>query len=933
MMRVPLATYRLQFNSDFDFRKAREIIDYLYLLGISDIYASPIFKARRESSHGYDVVDPNALNPEIGGRGEFRRLRAAMKSRGLGWIQDVVANHMAYDPENEMLLDVLEWGRTSRSAAIFDIDWEHPYEGLKGKLLAPFLGRFYGEELEEGRIPLSYKKGELSVSYGRFRFPLRVESYEDVFARDLDRFQERMGRRHRDFIRYRKVIHSLRSLQAEAQEQDRRDRVRMIKKALWELYLRSADIRKFVDGNLGAFNGKKGDPASFNLLDDLLSRQHFRLSFWKVANEEIDYRRFFNVNEFISVRLEDEDVFSRTHSFLFELIRQGEITGLRVDHIDGLYDPAAYLKRIRKKAGDIYLVVEKILAPEEEIPSAWPVQGTTGYDWLNHANGVLCENLSRRKFDRIYRAFTGSRARPEVLLAEKKRLIIGKNMAGDVTNLAHLLKRTSARTRSGRDLTLHGLQRALVEVLAHFPVYRTYVSRESLQPEDSRWIRSALAGARREIPGLVYEFDFLEKLLLGQAGRRERKGRGGRTGFAMRFQQLSGPVMAKGFEDTFYYVYNRLISLNEVGGSPASFGVSLERFHGFNARRTELWPCSLNATSTHDTKRGEDARARLNVLSEIPEEWQEAVQSWARFNRRKKKKINGVRVPTKNDEYFFYQSLLGSFPFLEGDEPAYLERLTNFLRKAVREAKVHTAWIRPDEAYEEAYLAFARQVLEPGEDNLFLKEFLEFQKKVAFYGVFNSLSQSLLKITSPGVPDFYQGTELWDLRFVDPDNRRPVDYRKRERYLRRIASGAGDPLVLIKELLDSRADGRIKLFLIFEALRARRGSKDVFQRGAYAPLETGGKFGRHAVAFLRTNGGSWALTLVPRFLTAIVKNGMDPFGAKVWGDTHLVLPPGVPARWRDAFTGLVVVARPGLFVGEALSHFPVALLLATKEES
>jgi (1->4)-alpha-D-glucan 1-alpha-D-glucosylmutase len=933
MMRLPLATYRLQFNSGFDFKRAGEIINYLHILGISDIYASPIFRARRGSSHGYDVVDPNTLNPEIGGRGEFSRLRAALKSRDLGWIQDVVANHMAYDPENEMLLDVLEWGRTSRSAAVFDIDWDHPYEGLKGKLLAPFLGKFYGEELEEGRIPLAYKKGELSVGYGRFRFPLRVESYEDIFARELDRFQEKIGRKHRDFIKYRKIIHSLRSLQTEAQGQDRRDQVRLIKKALWELYLRSAEIRDFVDGNLRAFNGKKGNPASFNLLDDLLSRQHFRLSFWKVANEEINYRRFFNVNEFISVRLEDDEVFFRTHALLFELIRQGEITGVRVDHIDGLYDPAAYLKRIREKAGDIYVVVEKILAPEEEIPSFWPVQGTTGYDWLNHANGVFCENLSRRKFDQIYTAFIGSKTSPEVLLAEKKRLIIGKNMAGDVTNLAHLLKQISAGTRSGRDFTLHGLQRALVEVLAHFPVYRTYVSRERLHPEDRRWIRTAVAGAKREIPGLVYEFDFLGKLLLGQSGSGERKRTGRRTGFAMRFQQFSGPVMAKGFEDTFLYVYNRLISLNEVGGSPAMFGVGLERFHGFNARRMELWPQSLNATSTHDTKRGEDARARLNVLSEVPEEWQKALQSWARLNRRKKKKINGLRVPTKNDEYFFYQALLGSFPFRKEEEPAYLERLGSFLRKAVREAKVHTAWIRPDEAYEEAYLAFTRQVLDPGEDNLFLKEFLKFLKKVAFYGMFNSLSQSLLKITSPGVPDIYQGTELWDLRFVDPDNRRPVDYRKRERYLNEITSRAGELLVLIKELLDSRDDGRIKLFLIFKALSARRALKDAFQGGAYLPLETAGKFGRHAVAFARSTGRSWVLTLVPRFLTGIVKEGQDPFGPEVWGDTHLVLPPGAPARWRDAFTGLAVETRPGVLVGEALSHFPVALLLATKEES
>lgn len=518
-IKIPVATYRLQFSPHFGFKEAMEIVRYLHELGISSIYASPIFKARKGSLHGYDVVDQNKLNAELGSQEDFERLIGEVKSKKMNWIQDIVPNHMAYDSQNRMLMDVLENGSSSEYFYFFDIEWNHPYESLRGKLLAPFLGKLYGDALESGEIVLKYEEDGFTVNYYDIRLPLKIESYVNILTYRLNILKNRLGDENPDFINLLGILYSLKNLPVlGANSGERYDQIRFIKKILWELYTRNAEIKRFLDENVRIFNGEKGKPASFNMLHDLLSEQNFRLCFWKVATEEINYRRFFNINELISLRMEDESVFNYTHSLVLRLVKQGVFSGLRIDHIDGLYDPTGYLNRLRKKAESAYIVVEKILDLKEELPCFWPVQGTTGYDFLNYVNGLFCMTVNERAFSRIYSGFTGLKTPYWDLVADKKRLIIGKHMAGDIDNLAHLMKRISSRHRYGSDITLYGLRRALVEVMALFPVYRTYVCHDLLGERDRLYIKEAVERAKRTNPGLVNELEFIEQFLLLRFG-------------------------------------------------------------------------------------------------------------------------------------------------------------------------------------------------------------------------------------------------------------------------------------------------------------------------------------------------------------------------------------------------------------------------------
>jgi (1->4)-alpha-D-glucan 1-alpha-D-glucosylmutase len=544
-------------------------------------------------------------------------------------------------------------------------------------------------------------------------------------------------------------------------------------------------------------------------------------------------------------------------------------------------------------------------------------------------NGLFCRRDHKRRFSRLYSGFIGSKPSYEDMVADKKRLIMGRHMAGDIDNLAHLLKEISSRDRFGSDITLYGLKRALVEVMAHFPVYRTYISKEDATGNDYSCIKSAVSKAVQSNPGLLNELRFIERFLLldfrccPSEGERERW-----IDFVMRFQQFTGPLMAKGLEDTTFYIYNRLLSLNEVGGSPDIFGIDLEEFHRFNQRRFQDWPHTLNATSTHDTKRGEDIRARLNVLSEMPEDWERSLKAWNKVNARHKRKRGELRIPERNDEYLLYQTLVGAYPFGDDDYPGFRDRIKQYMVKAVREAKVHTAWLKPDQEYEEGCLSFVDEVLTPSPENGFLEHFLPFQRRVAFYGIFNSLSQTLIKITCPGVPDFYQGTELWDLNLVDPDNRRPVDFEERWGMLSDIkARATTDRAPLVKELLETREDGRIKLFLILMGLKARKDYRDVFIRGRYRPLEVLGSHGDHCVAYAREAEEVRAVTITPRFLVSLVGEREDPLGMNIWHDTRIPLENGLPRSWRNALTGEVVHARDNLVIGEILRSFPVALLV------
>lgn len=769
-MRIPSATYRLQFHSGFPFAAAQKVIDYIADLGISDVYASPIFKARSGSTHGYDVVDPSQLNPELGTSEDFSALMEAVQGRSLGWLQDIVPNHMAYDNDNLMLMDVLENGPNSEYFDYFDINWNHPYEDIHGRVLAPLLGSFYGESLENGEIKLEYDESGLSVTYYALKLPVRIESYTRFLTHNLGSLARSIGRRHPDFIKLLGILYLLKSAPTEAKGKERYDQITFVKGLLRELYEQNPDVKAFIDDNVQFFSSAKENPDSIEPLNQLLSEQFYRLSFWKVGAEEINYRRFFTVNELISVRVEELKVFNRTHALIEQLVKEGKFTGLRIDHIDGLYDPATYLDRLREKVGDTYITVEKILEIGEQLPPDWPVEGTSGYDFLNYVNGVFCIPENADAFQEIYYDFAKLSGSYEELVAQKKHLIIDKNLAGDVDNLAQRLKRIAGQTRRGSDFTIHGLKRALSEVLALFPVYRTYITEENRVTESDRhYIEEAIAQAKSNIPLLIKELEFIQNILEGKdqelliAEHRDE-----RVEFVMRMQQTTGPLMAKGVEDTLLYVYNRLISLNEVGGNPGHFGITPDEFHAYNQDRSQHWPEAMSATATHDTKRGEDVRSRLNVLSELPEEWREQINAWSLMNQSKKVKgKKGATIPDRNDEYFFYQTLIGSFPFAESEIPEFEQRIKDYLTKAIREAKVHTAWLRPDTEYEEGCITFIDAVLA---DSNFLEAFKPFQQKIAEYGVFNSLSQVLLKNVSSGVPDLYQGAELWDLSMVDPDS-------------------------------------------------------------------------------------------------------------------------------------------------------------------
>lgn len=860
-MRIPDATYRLQFGPDFGFRDACGIVSYLRLLGISDIYASPIFYCAEGSTHGYDVCDPDRLNPELGSDEDFESLADKVREQQMGWLQDIVPNHMAYSARNRRLMETLKFGPRSAYGEFFDIDWEHP--ALDGKLLAPFLGRHYRQCLDSGEIELRAAGGWARMGYYGLELPLSRET--SFCLGEKDSAGENAGGRY--------------------------------------------TAKDFPEGDL----------------DGIIARQHFAPSCWKRADEEINYRRFFTINGLIGVRVEDESIFDETHRFVLELTGRGIITGLRVDHIDGLYGPAEYLRRLREKSGGMYTLVEKILGLSEDIPRDWPVEGTTGYKFLNYVNGLFCKADNEAVFSRIYEEFTGPSAGIAELAREKKRLILESHLGGDLDNLARLLKKIAGSVASGRDFSLPALREALAEFLCAFPVYRSYIEGREIRPEDRCRIQAAAAAARELRPARAAEIDFTAMLLLDDERLRPCAGR---LHFIRRLQQLTGPLMAKGFEDTLFYVYNRLLSLNEVGGEPGRFGICPSVFHGFAESESANWPHTLNATATHDTKRGEDARARINVLSEIPLEWERNLRHWSGLNAGKKKTVRGVPVPGPEMEYFLYQALIGAYPFQESERGQFPSRFREYLVKAAREAKTFTDWAEPDPEYEAALADFAGAILDPGLSHDFLDSFLPFQARVAGYGVYNSLSQLLIKITAPGVPDLYRGTELWSLDFVDPDNRRPVDFAQRRRHLEEIIERSAKDLTgLVSELLETRGDGRLKLYVTWRALKARKDFNSAF-RGDYRAVKPSGMRSQNVLCYLREANDCRVLVVAPRFFTVLAPLDRGPFGREAWHDTFLSCPESEGVLWTEEFTGRQVRGTGEMPVADVLTHFPIALLTA-----
>ncbi len=899
----PTATYRIQFTPEFGFDDARSILPYLDELGISDIYASPILAARTGSSHGYDGVDPNRICPRLGGAEDFRKLRREMGERGMGWLQDIVPNHMAFHPENRMLMDLLEKGEASAYHRFFDIDWNHPDPGLRGRILVPFLGGRYGDLLNNGEIRIGWDGRGFSFLYYEWVLPLSPWTY--------GHFLEGDGRVPPD---------ALRDLLSGIREVPETDPFRIddLKGDLAALRRDDPAVRAWIDDRLERVNG---DPARF---DAVMVRQHFRPSFWRVAEHEIDYRRFFHINDLICLRAEDPLVFDHTHRTILELTRDGTFTGLRIDHVDGLADPLSYLRSLRRAAGEVYIVVEKILGEAEALPASWPIQGTTGYAFLNQVNGLFCRRDAAARFEEIYGDFLGAPPAPAGLVIDHRMRVLQAHMAGEVENVVRRL-RNLARTRiEGRDLTRRNLKRALQAVMVRLPVYRTYLEDPGVRETDLRHLNAAVEGAVVALPGLKPEAAAIRKILLGKWGTGPEW-----ADLVQRFQQLTAPLAAKGFEDTTLYVYNRLISLNEVGGEPSRFGLSVEDFHGAMADRARNRPHAMSATATHDTKRGEDGRARINVLSEIVGEWERRVTRWRDLNRALKINLAGTAVPDPNEEWFLYQTLIGAYPADSGELNGFPGRICDYLIKALREAEVHSDWTAPDEAYEDACRSFVRGILDRKRGAAFLADFLPFQERIAHFGRLNSLSQTLIKITAPGVPDIYQGTEGWDLSLVDPDNRRPVDYGRRTAALRDIRERtSADPAALIRELLSDPADGRIKLFLVHRALAARRSKRALFLDGDYLPLSVSGARAKQLIAFARVHKGEWAVCLAPRLLTSDLQVGAYPLGDGFWRETRISLPREAPAVWDEVLTGRRLDDPSS--VGGVLESLPAGLIMGTR---
>lgn len=939
-VRIPVATYRLQFNSRFTFHDAREIVEYLHALGISDCYSSSYLKAVPGSGHGYDVADPTQLNPEIGTDDDYWSWVDTMRARGMGQVIDLVPNHMGIaKSSNPWWLDVLENGPSSRFARFFDIEWKPLKAELADQLLIPVLGDQYGAILERGELVLAYADGAFSVRYYDNWLPIAPDTYPRLLAPGLDAWTADHATEvdRTDVEELWSVITAAENLPPRNTRDPSQIAVRarekeIVKRRLAAVLHRSASLTAFVGTTLKRYNGVARQPRSFDALDELLNAQSYRLAHWRVASEEINYRRFFDVNQLAALRMEDPEVFEEVHRFVFELVARGAATGLRVDHVDGLFAPGDYLNRLQAFGNErLFIVVEKILAAGEALPAEWPVHGTTGYEFAATVNGLFVDARHERAIDEIYSRFIRQRRDPlsfQDLVYRSKKQVMHETMSGDINSLGHQLNRFSERNRHFRDFTLYSLISTLKDVIACFPVYRTYAGPEGpIREHDRRYIASAIRCAKQRAPGVTtLMFDFVERLLLRQTQVGDADECRERERFIGKFQQITSPVAAKGIEDTALYVYNRLLSLNEVGADPTRFGIEPADVHEWMATRQRQWPAALSATSTHDTKRGEDVRARLNVLSELPTEWKAAVTKWRALNRRFKIDVRGTPAPDPNEEYFIYQTLVGAWPFDAREEPSFHDRLKGYLIKAMREAKVHTGWLNPDEAYESGVLQFVQAILDRRRP--FLEAFKPFQRKIAELGIYNSLSQLLIKITAPGVPDFYQGTELWDLSLVDPDNRRPVDYGHRRSLLADMDSNQTGTLP--GDLLERRTDGRVKLMTMVRALGARASMPAVFERGDYVALETAGAQHDHLFAFARVRGAETVITCVPRLVGTLKgSSSRSRLGPEVWTDTRIDLNglSGVRAL-RDAFTGAIHCAKNGVLeAGRVFEQFPVALLI------
>lgn len=956
-MKIPLSTYRLQLNKEFNFQKASELAEYLSELGVSHFYVSPLLKAKPNSMHGYDIVDHSELNPEIGTDEEFETLIKTLRKYNMGMICDIVPNHMNIaHSSNKWWNDVLENGPSSPYAEYFDIDWHPPHKKMNNKVLLPLLDQQYGEALEAQSLKIILRDGSFILELPFTTLPLDPKSWNLILEPVVTQMEKSLPVDHHELLELKSIVTAIAHLPGatdlEKEKVDERQREKeVIKHRLQKLINHSDPIHHLIQAKLDHLNGLKGDPRSFDSLENLLNNQSYRLCYWRVANDEINYRRFSDIIEFAGICTEKPHVFEAVHAFIFHYIQKDFIEGIRIDHIDGLIAPRQYLqdlqahcthaiKSVSSKNPDepFYIVVEKILIGNEKLRSDWPISGSVGYEFLNQVNGLFVNQSAEREIKEIYRNFTDVNIGTLELLYVCKKLILLGTMSSELHVLSRHLVTIADQHRSSRDFTSEGLRAALGEVIACFPVYRSYINPgHPISEEDQNYILTAVSQAKHRNPNTSGSiFDFIQEVLLltqtyGLADQEKKK----RENFVLRFQQLTPPIMVKGLEDTSFYRRYPLTSLNEVGMDPFSFGISVENFHKKNLERFEKWPHSLIATSTHDTKRSEDVRARINVLSEIPQEWSEKLTKWSKINKEFMTQEGDDPIPDRNEEYLFYQTLVGTWPLGNIDAAEHLQyskRIQNYMEKAIKEAKIHTSWINPNKRYEQEVHQFIEKVLNLDTDkNPFIKEIKQFIPKIAAAGMLNSLSQVLIKCISPGVPDFYQGSELWDFSLVDPDNRRPIDYEIRKYLIKNLSPKEGQKRSdFLKAMLEHPEDGRIKLFVTLEALQLRKKFSEVFLNGSYIPLVVKGSKDQHLIAFARNLGSKVIIAIATRFFMPLLKQEIPLISPKLWKGTVVELPEELRGhRFKNVFTQEEIVGSPEIELTQILDPLSIALLEST----
>ena len=981
--RVPVSTYRMQMHKDFTFADAQAIVGYLHKLGIGDFYSSPIFEARPNSMHGYDVTRHDRLNPELGGNEGFASFSAELQRQGLGLLLDIVPNHMGVGNDSIWWQDVLENGHASRYSEYFDIDWKPLKAALRNKLLLPILGNQYGTELESKHIQVSMEDGLPLIHYYDHTMPVAPRTVHLIF--DQANGGNPIPQSFRDLLEEIDQLPPHETSNDDLREQ-RRARLAELLPRLREA-LRSAEMQPVIQPALATINGIEGDPHSFDRLHLLLDAQPYRLASWRTSAEEINYRRFFDVNDLVGLRMENPEVFAATHCLIRSLIASHQVTGLRIDHCDGMFNPRQYLIRLQllylasqcagaapqqetaangiersvldpvrgydwsQSQGPLYTVVEKILEPREYLPPEWPVRGTSGYDFVYLANGIFIQSANEKRFNVLYAQVLGHPADPDDIIYRSKLQVMQTALASEVYALTNLLSRIAASNRKARDFTDNLLETVLRHAIAAFPVYRTYIDdRGQYGDRDVAFVRYAIARAKRLNPDIdASAFDFLRETLLLQSTSPAAKQRPDPQilYFALKFQQLTGPIMAKGVEDTAFYVYTRFLSSNEVGGSAKSFGISLDTLHQSNQERLKHSPDTMLTTSTHDTKRSEDVRNRLNVLSELPQLWSASVRRWQRMNFKFKQKMEDGRIaPDNNEEYLLYQTILGAWPWQmesQQDREKYVERLKQYAFKALSEAKVNLSWINPDPEYIKAVHGFITAIMMPGpkgKESPFIASLSALLPQLQLFGAVNSLAQVVLKTAVPGIPDFYQGNELWELSLVDPDNRQPVDFSHRARYLDALQSlaereGAAEVCRdVLGGVLGNLADGRAKLWTTHRALQLRQQEHAIFRRGEYTALEVAGEHQENVIAFLRRDPASErsVLAVLPRFACTLMRGKLElPLGA-AWGNDQLRIPVSTGTRYNNVFTGesLTVPEQQVLSLSALFAIYPVALLVSEK---